>query len=81
VICKNCGKNIHMDKDGMYLHDTLGMIYCNFDTAEPVHELTPAGLDLDLIGNRLPGLEVVPDSAAAALYRTVLRLAEKVGLE
>jgi len=84
--CKNCGENLMaggFPKWG-WIHAN-GAEYCNFDVAEPVPELTPAGLDLDLIGKRLPALEqeeAEPSMrAAAALYRTVLRLAEKVGLE
>lgn len=83
MTCKNCGKDIHLGDGGTYVHDN-GSNYCNFDMAEPIRQLTPAEKDLDLIGKRLPALEEEQEwtgRAAAALYRTVLRLAEKVGLE
>jgi hypothetical protein len=88
VICKNCGYAIYARQDvigTVYLHLATDIRSCSpLTLAEPVPELTPAGLDLDLISNRLPALEEEEETtakAAAALYRTVLRLAEKVGLE
>jgi hypothetical protein len=87
VNCKNCGNEIVKATNGEYVHkcdfgDGFGANYCDFKVAEPEEteaqrDLLKLKADAAVFGQEGATLYGYP---VAEIYRTVIRLAEKVGL-